>query len=105
MIQPTIGRRVWYVPSALDLGQLDKQPATTMTMILLEKTEEAPQALDAGVCFVWNEREVNLTVADHSGVMHARQNVQLVQEGDDLPEEGGYATWMPYQTTQAKAAA
>lgn len=103
MIQPSIGRRVWYWPSDSDLGLLDPQPATTMNVIAREV--ETRQPFDAGVCFVHDERTVNLTVADHDGVVHARQSVTLVQEGDTPPEGAGYATWMPYQINQAKEAA
>lgn len=96
MITPTIGRRVWFWPSKYD--------ATVSGMTV--NRADPPQPLDAGVCFVWNERMVNLTVADHCGAMHARTSVPLLQDDDAVPHEGvGYATWMPYQTGQAKAAA
>jgi hypothetical protein len=104
MIQPTIGRRVWYWPSALDLGLLQQQPTTTMTTVTPPEGEAA-QPCDAGVCFVHDDRTVNLSVADHDGVQHIRQSVTLVQEGDTPPEGAGYATWMPYQINAAKGAA
>jgi hypothetical protein len=98
MISPTIGRRVWYWPSDEDLHLTDEAPLAKMT------AGDRTQACDAGVCYVWDDRRINLTVADHNGLMHARPSVQLVQEGDPIPVGQAYATWMPYQTTQAKKA-
>lgn len=98
MIQPTIGRRVWYWPSTYDRGLEHGQPATII------KADDT-QACDAGIAYVHSDRLVNLSVADHNGVMHSRPSVQLVQEGDDPAPQGmGYATWMPYQLGQAKPA-
>lgn len=97
MIKPTIGRRVWYWPSKQDLGQTEHKPSSVMTANQL-------QPCDAGICYVHGERLVNLTVADHNGVMHKRTSVQLVQEESDVyPADGGYAVWMPYQIGQAKS--
>lgn len=97
VIKPTVGRRVWYWPSDYDRGLLEHKPSTVMT------ASDDKQPCDAGVAYVWNDRMVNLTVADHNGVMHQRTSVQLVQEGDPPPPPGGsYAVWMPYQQGQAK---
>lgn len=96
VIKPTIGRRVWYWPSDYDRGLLEHKPSTVMT------ASDDKQPCDAGVAYVWNDRLVNLTVADHNGVMHQRTSVQLVQAGDPVPENGHYAVWMPYQQGQAK---
>jgi hypothetical protein len=52
--------------------------------------------------YVHGERLINITVADHNGNMHKRTSVTLVQEGDAIPQGGGYCTWMPYQVSQAK---
>ena len=96
MIHPTIGRRVWYWPSDQDLGLSDAPPLSLMT------ASDRTQACDAGVCCVWGDRMVNLTVADHNGKMHSRCSVLLVQEGDSIPSGQSYATWMPYQAAQAQ---
>lgn len=89
MIQPTIGRRVWYWPSSLDKnGSM--------------AAGDAKQPCDAGVVYVHSDRCVNLTVADHNGVMHARGSIRLVQPEDEIPEGGGYATWMDYQVGNAR---
>lgn len=99
MIKPTIGRRVWYWPSAFDCGLLENKPTTTMT------ASDKTQACDAGICCVWSDRMVNLTVADHNGVMHARCSVHLLQDNDTPMHGMGYATWMPYQIGQVKQSA
>jgi hypothetical protein len=90
MITPTIGRRVWYWPNG----------TTGMSLV-----PGSDQACDAGVCYVWGDRMVNLTVADHAGAMHSRTSVTLLQDDDTPPIGSAYATWMPYQTGQAKASA
>lgn len=95
MIHPSIGRRVWYWPSAYDCGKTEHKPDTVMQA-------DASQPCDAGVCYVHGDRLVNVTVADHNGHMHRRTSVQLLQEGDEIPVGQAYATWMPYQTGQAK---
>jgi len=94
MIKPTIGRRVWFWPNgSTAVG------ATSVTVI------DAAQPFDAGIVFVWNDRMVNLDVKDHYGKAASATSVTLLQEEDSIPQIGFYATWMPYQTGQAKAAA
>ena len=95
MIQPTIGRRVWYFASSYDrdnsvIGHPDPVSQS-----------DPSQPLDAGICYVWGDRLVNLTVADQNGHMHRRTSVRLVQEGDDVSPDEAYATWMPYQVASA----
>lgn len=91
MIKPSIGRRVWYWPSDSD--------RTTMT------ASDPKQPCDSGIAYVHGDRLVNLSVADHNGVMHRRTSVQLLQDDDAPPSSGGgYAQWMPYQVGQSKAA-
>lgn len=97
MIKPTIGRRVWYWPSQQDKGLTESPPKSIMTANL-------SQPCDAGICCVWGDRCVNLTVADHNGNMHSRWSVPLLQPGDLIPDGGGYATWMDYQVANAPPA-
>lgn len=95
MISPTIGRRVWYWPSDQDLGLTERKPVSLMT------ASDRTQPCDAGVVYVHGDRLVNLTVADHNGVMHARTSMTLLQD-DDKPDPGcAYAQWMPYQIKAA----
>lgn len=91
IIKPTPGRVVWYMPDAregftvLDYGQ--------------------PCA--ATVAYVHNDREVNLTVHDHLGVVHSLQCVKLAQPEDLEPGANipaGQCGWMPFQKGQAAAA-
>lgn len=96
MIQPTIGRRVWFWPSDYDLGKTSVQPPTVMTSC-------GDQPMDAGIAFVHGDRLVNVTVADHLGKPHARTSVKLLQEGDEPVPGMSFCTWMPYQLGQAKA--
>ena len=91
-IAPTIGRKVWYWTNNPN-GMLDNK-----------------QAFDATILFVHNPTMVNLSVIDHEGNPSVETSVQLrdpAPEGQkpDQHEFGGsaYATWMPYQTSQAKA--
>lgn len=87
VISPTIGRRVWYWPTASDLNDMQIMGTT--------------QPLDAGVCYVWSDNLVNLTVADHNGHMHRRTSVRLLQGDEEARPGEAYATWMPYQKQAA----
>jgi hypothetical protein len=90
IIKPTIGRRVWYWPSKEETYEGSFTHADGL------------QPCDAGIAFVHSGRMVNLTVADHHGVIHSRCSVRLLQEGDSKPPaDQAYAQWMPYQTGQA----
>lgn len=87
VITPTVGRRVHFWPNA------EHQEAFGVF--------DAQQPCDAGIVYVWSDREVNVEVTGPSGVRSTVQNVRLLQ-GDDEPEEGkSYAAWMDYQVTQA----
>lgn len=86
MIQPTVGRKVWFYRSVADAMDPSVQP------------------LDATVVYVLGDRQVNLRVSDAKGDQTPKLAVQLYQEGDDEPK-GEFACWMPYQTEQAKKAA
>lgn len=85
MIKPTPGRIVWYYPA-----EGDPTP----------KFRGEPLA--AIVARVISDREVNLTVFRADGITYGRHNVQLVQDGDELPQgPGGFCEWMPFQKGQA----
>lgn len=93
IIKATIGRRVWYWPSDWDLDQ-DNNPNYMVA-------SDRSQPCDAGICCVWNDSMVNLTVADHNGKMHARTSVLLLQADQGATPNQAYAQWMPYQAAQA----
>lgn len=96
IIQPTVGRRVWYFPSEYDRGLGTIKPLNSVMHA------DGVQPCDAGICYVHSTRMINLSVTDHNGVQHARTSVKLLQDGDEVPEGGGYAMWMPYQVGQAR---
>lgn len=92
MIEPTVGRKVWYRPNAYD-----KQGPGGMQAY-------GKQACDATVIYVHSNALVNLAIFDHNGNMHKRTSVVLLQD-DTKPNEGAsYAEWMPYQISQAPKA-
>lgn len=81
MIQPTVGRVVWFHPAAHS-----------------QSANFAPSAVCAGtIAFVHSDSCVNLGVLDPLGVSHPRTNVPLIQDGEPAPEQGYYCEWMPYQ--------
>lgn len=91
IITPTVGRRVYYWPNEEDQARFG--------------VFDAQQPCDAGILYVWGDREVNLEVTGPSGVKHAVQNVHLLQGDDEAPEGKSFAAWMPYQRSQAAASA
>ena len=78
VITPTVGRVVWY---------------------RRDPTDDQPHM--ATVCYVWNDRMVNLAGFDHNGNPYKATSVTLRQEGDAQPLYP-HAEWMPYQVGQAK---
>ncbi len=81
MIQPSIGRVVWFHPLGSNI-------------------EEQPQA--AIVAHVWSDTCVNLAVFDSNGVPYSQTSVFLYQGEGERPSSQ-FAEWMPYQIAQAKA--
>jgi hypothetical protein len=88
-IQPTVGRVVWYHPCPGEVTEGFTHPKDR-------------EPLPAIIARVVDDRCVSLTVFDGAGATHGRPYVRFVQEGEDLPEDGCYAEWMPYQIGQAK---
>lgn len=89
-IKPTIGRRLWFWPGK---GTVD------FTRFAYS---DSRQPCDAGIAYVHNDKMINITVADQSGVMHGCTSVPLIQPGETPPADGFYCEWMPYQAGQAK---
>jgi hypothetical protein len=89
-IKPTIGRKVWFYEPTL-AGNINNPTVP----------------FDATIVYVWGDTCVNLRVTDHQGNTFARCSVPLRDPGaDDRHGAGDYvATWMPYQTGQARAQA
>jgi len=84
VIKPTVGRVVWFWQG---------RPAYP---------EQQPQA--AMIARVWSDTCVNLAIFDPNGnpVPNPPTSIRLLQEGEELPETGHYATWMPFQVGQAR---
>lgn len=80
MIKPTIGRVVWYHPTAPQGAPEDTQAAI--------------------VCHVWSDTCVNLAVFDNNGVASNQTSVFLFQGEGERPSSQ-FAEWMPYQVGQA----
>lgn len=79
IIHPAIGRKIWYYPVA-----------------------GMEQAFDATICYVWNDRCINIAYHDVNGNQAAVLSVLLVQPGDEVPGlDVPYACWMPFQVEQA----
>lgn len=104
MIEPTVGRIVWFRPYI--------KPGRLSTL----RVERDFPDCDNGLTFVTGEPlaaivacvhpatgNVNLTVFDSYGNPHARQDVFLWQgeEGSERPAGMRYCEWMPYQKGQA----
>jgi hypothetical protein len=83
IIPPSIGRKVWFRGAGVDLDD---------------------QAEDATIVYVHNEHLVNLFVVSFNGVPRAETSVPLVHEGEERPEGGFFAEWMPFQKGQARPA-
>lgn len=83
MIQPTIGRVVWYWPRLRNPGTQSSQPQAAI------------------VTWVHSDVLVNLVVFDANGRPSGRTSVELYQGQPDRPD-GEYCEWMPYQVGQAK---
>jgi len=85
IIKPTIGRKVWYWPTAA------------------EKSWSHDQPFDATIVHVTGERTVNLLVHNELGYpVPAKENVVLVQPDMKREPVPGECSWMPFQTDQAR---
>ena len=82
MIQPTVGRIVWYYPDERD-GMTGGAGDTT------------PRA--AIIAYVHDDHMVNLVVFDTNGMSYSRTSVTLVQPEDPARPDQSYCRWMPYQ--------
>jgi hypothetical protein len=81
---PTVGRTVW-------------------VKVAGESNEIQPRM--GQIAFVHDDRCVNLSVTEHSGVQSPAIGVQLAHEGDLVTDGTLYCYWMSYQINQAKESA
>ncbi len=82
MIKPTIGRVVWYYPHGKTQVDAGEQPHAGI------------------IAYVHSDTMLNIGYFDQNGVAESSTSVQLVQDGDLIPESG-FCCWMPYQKGQA----
>jgi len=89
MIQPTVGRIVWYYPDGWRRPTEEHEP-----------TSLAPP-LAAIITKVWKSRLVNLVAFSADGVPNGITSLLLVQPEDPAPKYGiPFCQWMPYQITK-----
>jgi len=92
---PTVGRKLYYIPSDSDL-------TNPVAMQVLVKDGVA-DPLDATIIAVHDEHTINVLVVDIFGQHFPKAKIALY--GDVTPAEGGgYAVWMPYQLGVEKTA-
>lgn len=85
-IKPTIGRMVDFWPNGM----------------LNMNTFDPKQPFAAQVVYVWGDTMVNLRVTDHAGNSQPMSSVRLINEGDVVPVDCYYCSWMPYQVHVAR---
>jgi hypothetical protein len=83
VIPPTVGRKVWFRKYGADL-------------------EGQPE--DATIVYVHSDHMVNLFVVSPNGEPRGETSIPLVHEGEERPESGHFAEWMPFQKGQARPA-
>lgn len=87
IISPSISRRLWFWESGAKRA--------------LAATQKSIQPEDAGVCYVWNDRMVNISVANSNGFIRSLTSVPLLQPGDAWDDSTGpHCQWMPFQVAQ-----
>jgi len=83
MIQPTIGRIVWFQPAKKEDEPLRDQPFA------------------AQVAYVHDDGTINIGYLNENGENGSAIRVPLLQEGDDTLAGGYFTIWMPYQVQAA----
>jgi len=93
MINPTVGRIVWYRPDEADKKGSAEPPMQTC----------GDDPLAAQIVAVHGPRMVSVALYDAAGRHFARPSVALLQDDDKIPS-GRYVEWMPYQRERTAAA-
>lgn len=89
IISPTVGRKVWFIPSQDFRRQNNHLRFAGI------------QPCDATIVAVWTERRVNVVCHDSTGTQFSLHSVRLRQPHDEVPHDEAYVEWMPYQQGQA----
>lgn len=100
MISPTVGRKLWFIPSLADITVHGYKTLPDP----IDPTSTQP--LDATVIAVHDIITVNVLIVDVEGNLYHQDSCLLVQDDKTIiaPNES-YCEWMPYQITQAAIAA
>ena len=83
MIIPTVGRVVWYWKDGDIQIRDNRQPCVAL------------------VAYVHSDTLINIAYFDENGHAHNSTSVRLIQQGEPVPPDMPFCTWMPYQTGQA----
>lgn len=105
MIEPTIGRIVYYYPGEFVLDD-GPEPRPIERPFLDEIDTNVPVFHAAIISKINQDGTLNLSVFSASGLVHPTQLVPLVQPGEEIPKDKygaskPHATWMPYQVKKA----
>lgn len=87
MIEPTIGRKLYYSASQDDLDDMEAL---------------SDQPFDATIIHVNSSGTLNLKVWDHTGNEFTETDVYLVQAEEEGKVTAPFAYWMPYQNKVAE---
>lgn len=93
MIKPTVGRKVWFIPS-------DYAVSIDGYKMLMDDSGNT-QPLDATIIGVHTDSIVNLHIIDTEGNAYFGDSITLFNGSPSLEADESYAMWMPYQVTQA----
>ena len=85
LIKPTVGRVVWYWPSAKAVNDGEQPRAAILT-------------------YVQDDHTVNLVSFGHDGFPLPHRGIRLLEVDEPPPASGHFACWMPFQAGQAKSA-
>jgi hypothetical protein len=91
MIKPAVGRIVWFRPSSDDLDD------DIFGIVYNDKKQPSC----AQICYVHNDRMVNISFVDQEGDTYSAQNVRLMHGDEAFNPGGSYCEWMPFQKGQA----
>jgi len=73
----------------------------TIGRVVLVNRGQSNQPEPAVICYVWNDRMINVGGFDRNGDPFSATSMQLLQDDDEPNNSTYYAEWMPYQKGQA----
>ena len=93
IIEPTIGRMVWFRP--------DAETIKAKGINVIDSDHCTSQPLSAQIVYVHDSYTVNLAGYDQYGYHFTATKVKLLTGNELTRPEGSYAEWMGYQLAQA----